>query len=76
MRTINSLSMQVVHGSDKDDGLSACKLCRKSGHGAPGGIVARPPWPEQNRLVSASALKSLGFQRHGQAGLIKKAKKC
>jgi hypothetical protein len=31
---------------------------------------------EQNRLVIASVLKPLGIRLHGQAGLIKKAKKC
>ncbi|MBW8306080.1 MAG: hypothetical protein K0M46_04330 [Thiobacillus sp.] len=59
--------MQAVHGSDNDNGLSACKLCRNPGHGALGGIDAARH-SEQNRLVIASVLKSLGIRLHGQAG--------
>jgi hypothetical protein len=68
--------MQAVHGSDKDDGLSACNLYRKPGHGAPGWIDVTRHRSEQNRLVIASVLNSLGIRLHGQAGLIKKSKKC
>jgi hypothetical protein len=41
-----------------------------------GGAMPARHRSEKNRPVSASALKLLGIRLHGQAGLIKKTKKC